>query len=176
MSLSVDGQDLYGLRTDQHTVQMLRAEVAGFLLHCELFVKGAHGKRNAVNDGVVREITEGDGLAVRGHEFGDMGRLAEDSIAVLISEILSVLILERFQFQGHFIVHEPCAAGAVLLVHGEVQSQHIVKADIAGYHHTGFGIGQNAVGLIHARVPLMNASSSALLKRFENWLTRYCSR
>lgn len=150
MGLSGDSQDLDGLRTDQHTVQMLHAEIAGLLLQSELFVKGTHGERNAVDNGIVREITEGDGLAVRGHEFGDMNRLAEDSIAVLISEILTVLILERFQLQGRLIVHEPCAAGAVLLVHGEVQSQHIVKADIAGYRYADFGIGQNAVGLIPA--------------------------
>lgn len=110
---------------------MLDTDIADLLLKCELLEEGAHGERHTVNDGVVGEITEGDGLAVRRHILGNVDRLTEDGIAVLIPEILAVLVLERFQPQSRLVIHEPCAVCTVGLEDGEVQRQNIVKADEA---------------------------------------------
>lgn len=84
---------------------MLDTDIADLLLKCELLEEGAHGERHTVNDGVVGEITEGDGLAVRRHILGNVDRLTEDGIAVLIPEILAVLVLERFQPQSRLVIH-----------------------------------------------------------------------
>ena len=76
-----------------------------------------------------------------------MDGLTEDGIAVLIPEILAVLVLERFQLQSRLVIHEPCAVCTVGLEDGEVQCQHIVKADVPGYRYAdfgSFGITQNA--------------------------------
>ena len=75
-----------------------------------------------------------------------MNRLAENGIAVLIPEILAVLVLKAFQLQSRLVIHDPCAVCTVGLEDGEVQCQHIVKADIPGYLHADlgtFGIAQN---------------------------------
>ena len=42
---------------------MLDTDIADLLLKCELLEEGAYSERHTVNDGVVGEITEGDGLA-----------------------------------------------------------------------------------------------------------------
>lgn len=76
---------------------MLDTDIADLLLKCELLEEGTHSERHTVNDGVVGEITEGDGLAFRRHILGNVNRLAENGIAVLIPEILAILVLERFQ-------------------------------------------------------------------------------
>ena len=126
---------------------MLDTDIADLLLKCELLEKGVHSERHTVNDGVVGKITEGDGLAVRRHIFGDVNRLTEDGIAVLIPEVLAVLVLERFQLQSRLVIHEPCAVCTVGLEDGEVQRQNIVKADVPGRLHADlgtFGIVQNA--------------------------------
>ena len=132
---------------------MLNADIADLLLKCELLEESVHGERHTVNDGVVGEITEGDGLAVRGHILGNVDRLTEDGITVLIPEILAVLVLERFQLQSHLVIHKPCAVCTVWLENGEVQCQHIVKADVSGYLHADlgtFGIAQNTPRHIEA--------------------------
>ena len=126
---------------------MLDTDIADLLPKCELLEKSAYGERHTVYDGVVGEITECDGLAVRRHILGNVDGLTEDGIAVLIPEILAILVLERFQLQSRLVIHEPCAVCTVGLEDGEVQRQNIVKADVPGRLHADlgtFGIVQNA--------------------------------
>ena len=115
--LLADTQDLHGLRADQQAVEVFHAEKAHLVLFDVLFIQRTDGQRHAVDDVIVGEITKRHRFAVRGHELGDVDRLAEDCVAVLVPEILAVPVLQRFQFQCRFVVHEPHAVATELLIH-----------------------------------------------------------
>ena len=127
-----DLQDLHGVRLDEFTVQKLVGQITDLPGLEELLTQNADADGLSLHDPVEGVVPEGEDFRAGsdgGHGIVDVHRLAKDRVVGMIPEAVAVLVFEQTERQRGLVVHQPCALLPVLLVHGEVQTDHIVKCE-----------------------------------------------
>ena len=128
-----DGEDFDRVGTDEFAVQELIAEVTDLPGRKELLLENADAERLTLHDPVEREVSESGGLRAGrrgGHLVYDADGFAEDGIVGMIPQAVSVIVLQQLQRQRRFVVHQPGRVLAVLFVHREEETDHIVERDL----------------------------------------------
>lgn len=150
-----DLQDLHGIRLDQLSVKELIGQIADLPGLEELLPQDADADRLTLHDPVEGVVPEGEHLCAgsrRRHGAGDVHGLAEDRVVGMVPKAVAVLVLEQAERQRGLVVHQPRSLLPVLLVYGEVQADHVVKAELGrGDADIRAVLRQQAHGHIHAR-------------------------
>ena len=150
-----DLQYLHGIRLDQLSVQKLIGQIADLPGLKELLPQDADADRLTLHDPVEGVVPKGEDLRAGsdgGHGAVDVHGLAEDRVVGMIPEAVAVLVLEQADGQRGLVVHQPRSVLLVLFVHGEVQTDHVVKAELGrGDTDSRSVLRQQARGHVHTR-------------------------